>query len=294
MTLSRFLSRSPVVRASIVLSRHTPESVVYWLARSIAGLIVRTKPPVYRIVANNVRQVLGLETRDPAVADAARQIFATAVRGYYDLYRLADKSREDLEARMEMPAETRDIAASLRHHKQGTILVFPHLSSFDLGGRALVPYVPPIQLFTLAAPPSGFQIQNDLRGRSGVTVTPLSPAALRQAFRHLGQGGVVAIAGDRPVSKQDAPHRFFGRLAHVPSAHVRLAARTGAQVVMAYCVFAQDTQRYQMIMEPPLDLDRSADRERAIEANMRLVLGALERIILHWVGQWQMFVPVWS
>jgi lauroyl/myristoyl acyltransferase len=143
-------------------------------------------------------------------------------------------------------------------------------------------------------PPPGFQLLNESRSRSGVTVTPLSSTALRQAIRLLRRGGVVSVAGDRPVSDLDDPVPFFGRPARVPSGHVRLALSTGAAVAVAYCILSPDRQRYVAHLEPPMDLIRTGNREEEIQLNLRQILNALERVIRSWPEQWQMFVPVWA
>jgi KDO2-lipid IV(A) lauroyltransferase len=134
---------------------------------------------------------------------------------------------------------------------------------------------------------------NEWRKLTGITVTPLSPAALRQAIKLLRRGGVVSVAGDRPVSDLDDASLFFGRPARVPSGHVRLALRTGAVVSIAYCVLSPDTQRYTAYLEPPIEMVRTGNREEDVQVNMRRILEELERLIRHWADQWQMFVPVW-
>jgi KDO2-lipid IV(A) lauroyltransferase len=191
--------------------------------------------------------------------------------------------------------EAKEVVQELKGRTGGTVLVFPHLSSFDLGGLAISPYIPEVQILTLAQPSPGFQMLNDLRRSTGasVAVTPLSSAALRQALKLLRRGGAVSIAGDRPVSEQDEPVPFFGQPARVPSGHVRLALRTGAVVALCYCVFSPERETYVMHVDPPLEMIRTGDRDREIRLNMERVLGALEAVIRRWPEQWQMFVPVW-
>jgi KDO2-lipid IV(A) lauroyltransferase len=150
-----------------------------------------------------------------------------------------------------------------------------------------------MQLFTLPNPPPGFQIANEIRRRTGVHVTPLSSTALRDAIKLLRRGGIVSVAGDRPVSDLDEPVSFFGRPARVPSGHIRLALQTEAVISMVYSVFSPETNRHTMIFEPPMELIRTGDRKVDSAANLRRVLDELERIIAAWLEQWQMFVPVW-
>jgi KDO2-lipid IV(A) lauroyltransferase len=291
-SLQRVATAPQVIRLGLFFSQHTPEAVGHRLSWWAAGVVCRLKPAVYHIVCANLGQVLGTgagKTLEPAT----RRVFYTAIRGYFDLFRSLRLPEEDLASLVEVPEATAEAARSLWNREGGAIIVFPHLGSFDLGGHAIVPYLPDLQLFTLPDPPPGFHMLNESRRRTGVTVTPLSSAALRQAIKLLRRGGIVALAGDRPVSDLDEPFPFFGRLARLPSGHVRLALRTGAVVSIGYCAVLPGSQRYAMYLEPPMEMVRTGDRDEEVQLNMQRILVALERIIRRWPEQWQMFVPVW-
>jgi KDO2-lipid IV(A) lauroyltransferase len=134
---------------------------------------------------------------------------------------------------------------------------------------------------------------NESRKRSGVEVTPLSSAALRQAIKLLRRGGVVTLAGDRPVSDLDEPVPFFGRPARVPSGHVRLALKTGAVMAVCYCILSPETDRYAVYLEPAMELIRTGNQDEEVALTLRRILDALERVISRWADQWLMFIPVW-
>ena len=282
-----------IMRLAMQLSQYTPERIGHHLSWWSASTISRLKPAVYRVVQSNLGPVVGTMVDRPTLDQMARKVLYLALRGYFDLFRALRLPEEKMTALVELPDETRAVARSMWNREQGTVMVFPHIGNFDLGGHAILRLVPEMQLLTLPDPPPGFQLLNESRRRGGVRVTPLSTDALREAIKLLRRGGVVSTAGDRPVSDLDAPVSFFGRPARVPSGHVRLALKTGANVVLAYCVLSPKTQRYVMHLEPPMEMIRTGDREEDLRLNMRRVLDGLERVIRIWPEQWQMFVPVW-
>jgi len=282
-----------IMRLAMGFSRYTPERIGHQLSWWVATTISRIRPAVYRVVQSNLGPVLGTMENSSVLDQVARKVLYVAIRGYYDLFRALRLSMEEMVALVDLPDETREIARAAWERKDGTVVVFPHLGNFDLGGHAIMPLLPELQLFTLPDPPPGFQLLNQSRQRGGVKVTPLSTNALRDAIKLLRRGGVVSIAADRPVSDLDEPFTFFGHPARVPSGHVRLALKTGASVVIGYCVLSPETQRYVMRLEPPMEMIRTGNREEELQINMRRVLDALERIIRAWPEQWQMFVPVW-
>jgi lauroyl/myristoyl acyltransferase len=294
MNLKDLVSTPRFVRLSLFFSQHVPERLGHRLAWWAAGLVCRLKPAVHRIVQANLGQVLGPEAGDRrALNRTTRQVFYTAIRGYYDLFHAVQLPRAQLAVLVEVPEAAKAVLRSLWNREGGSVLVFPHLSSFDLGGQVVADYLPETQLITLPDPSPGFQLTNELRQRTGIKVTPLGPAALRQAIKLLRRGGVVSVGGDRPVSDLDEPVPFFGRPARVPSGHVRLALKTGAIVVVVYCVFHPATQKYTIHVEPPLEMIRTGNQDEEVRVNMRRVLDALERVIHCWPEQWQMLVPVW-
>jgi len=293
-SLQSAVSGPRAVKLSMFLSRAIPEGLGHRAAGWAASAICRAKPAVYHTVHSNLRQVMGPAAGDQALERAVRQVFVTAIRSYFDLFRAMSKSGQELSALVDVPETTKANARALWNREGGAVLVFPHLSNFDLGGHALVRYLPEVQLLTLPDPPAGFKILNESRQLPNVSVTPLSSSALRQAIKLLRQGGLVSVAGDRPVSDMDKPVLFFGRPARVPTGHVRLALKTGAVMAVGYCVYSAETGRYTAHLEPPMELIRTGNLAEEVALNARQILGVLEQTIRRWPGQWQMFVPVWA
>ena len=281
------------LRLGIRLSQLMPTGLGQRVAWWLSGVVCQIKPAAYRILQANLHQVLGPNMELPTLEETARQVFYSTIRSSIDLFRALRFSREELGALVDFPEEAQAVARSLWHRQGGSVLVFPHLGSFDLAAQAFGIHLPEPQVLTLPNPSPGFQLANALRQRSGVDITPLSSTALRQAIARLKRGGLVSIAGDRPVSDFDELVPFFGRPARVPSGHVRLALKTGAVVTVGCCFLSPETGKYTVHMEPPLEMLRTGNREEEVILNMRRVLDLLESTIRRWIEQWQMYVPVW-
>ncbi len=293
MNLQNIASSPRIIQLGMWFSQHAPEKVGHRFSWWVADIVCRVKPTVYQIVQANLSQVLGPDAQGQDLEQSVRQVFYTAVRGYFDLFRALQLPREELEALVDFPEQARAFARSLWHSKGGSVLVFPHLGNFDLAAQALGRFLPEPQVLTLPNPSPGFQLANRLRKSTGVEVTPLSASALRQAIKRLRRGGLVSVAADRPVSDLDEAIPFFGRPARVPSGHIRLALKTNALVVVACCFLSAETGKYTIHIEPPLELLRTGNHEEEVQLNMRRVLDVMETVIHRWTWQWQMFVPVW-
>jgi lauroyl/myristoyl acyltransferase len=292
MRLEAVLSRPATIRLVAALSRGMPAKSGHVLARSTARILGRLQPEVYRIVRANLCQVLGPAASAEELEDKTRRVFYHYVLGYFDFFRLLPLPREQLQPLVEVPEALQALVHSERVKGKGLVLALPHTGNFDLVGRVLSFYVPSMQVIALPNPHPGFQSMNELRRQTGAQVTPLGPAALRQALKTLRAGGVVATGVDRPLSALDEPVSFFGRPAHMPSGHVRLALKTGALLAVVACAYRPQDARYMVDMEPPLEMIRTGDEEE-VRLNMRRVLDVMERLVRRWSDQWMMFVPVW-
>lgn len=293
MNLERVVSSPRTISLSSFLSRYTPVKVGHGMAWWLSGLVCQFEPHTYHVVRANIGQVLGPDVEPQALEDTIRQIYYHFLRGYYDLFRSLRLPYEELVAMVHIPAPIKRLLVPEGRGNRPLILVMAHLGNFDLVGQVVAHYATDLQVLSLPDPHPGFRSLNTLRERGGARVTPLGPAALRQAIRTLREGGVVVVGGDRPVSDLDDPVPFFGRPTRVPSAHVRLALRSDALVVPVCCAFEPEAERYALQYEEPLVMLRTGDREQEVILNMRRILDSLETMIRRWIDQWLMFVPVW-
>ena len=121
---------------------------------------------------------------------------------------------------------------------RGVIVAAPHYGNWELLNQWLASRTP---LAILYRPPDsaiGEAFLQRVRGDDGgrVTQVPAEGAAVRQLLRVLQGGGVVGILPDQqPKAGEGVFAPFFGVEALTMSLLPRLAARTGATVLFAYC-----------------------------------------------------------
>lgn len=292
MSLQGVFTHPAILQLAASVSRHIPAKSTYHLARWAASALCRLRPEVYRVVRANLGQVLGPAAGAEEVQYKTCQVFYHFVLGYLDFFRSLELAQEQMLRLLEVPEALLTLLDSERVKEKGLVLVMPHTGNFDLAGRALASLTPNLQVIALPDPHPGGHSMNELRRQMGIEVTPLGPAALRRALKTLRSGGVVGTGVDRPVSQLDEPIPFFGRPAHMPSGHVRLALKTDALVVVAGCAYHTQDKRYVVDMEPPLEMIHTGTEEE-VWINMRRVLDAMEKLVRRWSDQWMMFVPVW-
>ena len=191
MQLEDVTSSKTVIRAGLALARILPSRPGRAVADGIARLILARRPPLVNTVRANLRQVLG-PAADEAIVDemSARQLRHAAMT-YYDFFHAVGRSAAELAEVMPVPAATVDEILSISAAGQGVLILGMHQSNFDLALLAFGAHgLPPVQGLSLADPPAGFRLLNELRTDAGFEITPISPASVRQAVRRLKRGGL--------------------------------------------------------------------------------------------------------
>ena len=292
MRLQDFTSSRPVTRLGLFLARVLPPRPGYGLATLIARAVAARRPAIYRVVCANLRQIVGPDVPPAIIDDLAFRLFRHTIETQYDFFRAQGSSPEALAVQMPIPPAFLEGINSARSAGQGVLLLGMHMSNFDLAMQSFAAHGLPVQALSVAEPPAGFQLLNELRERAGFEVTPISPESLRQAVRRLRKGGIVLTGVDRPVADDRFLVPFFDRPAYLPLGPARLARLTGAAVFLGACHHVPEVG-YKSEVIGPLPLQHSDDRSADIEANTRLFATFMEAQIRPRPEQWLMFHPFW-
>lgn len=172
------------------------------------------------------------------------------------------------------------------------MIVAPHLSNFDLAGRAMALHGYPILALSYPRPPGGYQWQNQMRQEFGIDIQPMSFESMRAARERLKNHGLVLTGMDRPMESSNHQPRFFGHPAPVPVTYINLAAQSGADFVVVAC---RSTARGKYVVDCsdviPFFADKDTNRQYLINAER--LLSEAEIMIRRAPEQWSMFYPVW-
>lgn len=269
------------------VSRATPPAAGHWLARKVAGRLVKNaESPMVRAYRTNQWMASGRTLSGEALDDAVRETIATNGRFLYDVYHLP----EGKEAVLRMVV-VNDAFERLLHAPDDGPVVFAgvHLGNFDLMGWALSHSGLRAQTLSVADPNGGYEWQNEMREKAGMEITPVSVQALKQAARRLRDGGSVLTGLDRPLPDVDEDHRprFFGEPSNTPLLHVRLAMRAKVPVIVLSSFLRRDG-RYEVIASDPIPME-SDDQI----VNAERCLAFAEDVIRRAPTQWAMPHAVW-
>jgi lauroyl/myristoyl acyltransferase len=241
-------------------------------------------------VHDNLRHVLGPQADPARIEEVARQVFRHQARNYYDLFRVASLSDDQI--RNLVSAHGLEHVDQALSAGKGVIMLSVHFGNIDIVMQmfALLKY-PMTAVAERLKPERLYQYVASLRGSKGVTLIPID-SFLRPLFKALRNNEIVGLAADRNLTGTGTVVEFFGAPCLLNDGPVSLALRTGAKLVPAFSLRNPDNT-FDAYVEPALVLERTGDSEEDVRAGMANLAAVLEKWIGQYPGQWVMFQPIW-
>jgi len=292
MSLQSFINGRFGIGLILALGKIIPSSIGYPLAEKISVLLSAQKDSDLVKAARANQWIISKQSLTSEELDTqTRETFRQTSRWLFDFYHNINNYETILDRVTISPKLIKFLTDRLGGD-EGTIMVAPHLSNFDFGGRALVLHGFDVQVLSYPQPHGGYQWQNKLRKDVGMNVTPMSTESMRAAKARLKNGGGVVTGMDRPLDRSNYNPRFFGFPASVPTSYVRMALQTNAAVVVIACIGLPE-ENYRVECSDLIYMKPDDDPVKEIEKNAEKVLREAEKFIRAYPSQWAMFYPVW-
>ncbi len=292
MNLISFLGTRMAPILGLLLVRILNQEQTYRFADWVARRLVSKKDSdMIRSVRSNQAVIRGLPFDAPELDHAVYEVIQNAARGYADWYRATHGGPEVVKASIDIDPHLVEYFNQAQAEKRGLMIVGAHMSSFNIMLLALGAYGYPIQALSYANVQGGVHVDNAVRRRFGLHLTPISPKSLKEAIRRLKGGGLVMTAADRPDVGGDELV-FFGRKAILPIGPARLAIATGSRVLVGM-IQTIGPNKYRAIAGSPIEPEISGDRERDIINLAQRYVDVIQEFIRERPGEWLMFLPIW-
>ncbi|MEG3157810.1 lauroyl acyltransferase [Lysobacter zhanggongensis] len=219
-----------------------------WLTRladALADAAIRRSSREARITARNLELVRADASADEH-AELQRAVMRSTTRQVFETLRLWTGPRTGNLAMIREVHGAAHLDAAIAAGN-GVIVAAPHFGNWELLNQWLAARTP---LAILYAPPEsrvGEAFLNLARAdedAARITQVRADGAGVRQLFKRLAAGGVVGILPDQQPKRGDGEFApFFGLQALTMTLLGRLATRSGAIVLMAWCERIDDEGR---------------------------------------------------
>lgn len=292
MDLHRLASSQLGVRGGLALGSIIPPQLGYRLSNWTAARLSRkVGSSMVKAVQQNQWVVRGGNLTREELDQSVREVFSHAGHCFIDLYHNL-KNPEGIKSLVYYSPQAQAYVRQSQERSQGLFVVAPHISNFDICMLAMAYHGLQGQVLTYGLPSGGYQIQNNLRAKTGLNITPVDPQVHQQAIENLRNGGFVITAVDRPIRRKAHSLMFFNRLCPLPAGHIRMAMEAQVPILVASASLEPDGF-YHIHFSDPIQMVDHPDPTTAIQINGEKILQIIEDRIRRDPGQWLMYYPAW-
>jgi KDO2-lipid IV(A) lauroyltransferase len=220
--------------------RGLPEPVANGLFRAAADFGAwRNGPGVVQLRRNYARVVpqAGPDELDELVRAGLRSY----ARFWKEMFRLPSMDHEWLYRKVDEVIVGLPLIEAALERGKGAVMVLPHTGNFDVSGIWLVGHQ---GSFTTVnerlRPESLYERFAAYRESLGFEILPSEGGAYRLLMERLRANKIVCLVADRDLSRRGIPVTFFGEETRMPAGPARLAAATGAEILLAENTFTDD------------------------------------------------------
>jgi phosphatidylinositol dimannoside acyltransferase len=271
------------------LVRAAPQALATRVFRAGADLAARRGGPGAAQLRRNLARVVPSAT--PAELDAlVREGLRSYARYWQEVFTLPSIDHRAVRERLDGTMEGIGYLDTALAAGRGVVAVLPHSGNWDVAGLWFVSHHGPFSTVVERLRPEAlYRRFVDYRSSLGFDIVPLTGAGspTPRLVRRLRAGGVVCLLADRDLTGSGVEVEFFGAPARMPGGPARLAAATGATLLVIGSWFTPDG--WGIRFHPPIAVP---GRDGAAGA-MQAVADCFAADIAAHPQDWHMLQPLW-
>lgn len=262
-----------------------PEGMALLLGRILGRTAFLLAREQREVALQNLQIAFGHEKSEDERKAIALKSFQNLGMMAIEFFRTSRLSVEAYQKKVEV--EGLDNALELLKLKKGALLLVSHFGNWELMGfmSRLIGF--PITVIAKPMEKNRWIDEwiTELRQRAGLIL--IAPErATRKVVRALSENRAVGILIDQRAKRSEGVWAdFFGRKAPTTPGLAVMALRSGAPVLPVFMVRNGD-RGHRLLIKEPLELVRTGDMKKDVEANTELFNRVLESMIREYPDQW--------
>jgi len=238
-----------------------------------------------RVALENLHLAFGQEKSERQLLDIAKRTFQNLGMIAIEFFRIPGMDVKTFKKRVKI--EGLDEALKLLEKRKGLLLLLSHFGNWEMMG--IISKVIGNSIAVIAKPVKKNQwvdrFVTKIRNAAGLEVIS-SIKASRKVMKALSENRVVGILIDQRAKRSEGIWAdFFGRKAPTTPSLAVLALKTGAPVLPVFMI-RNGFQEHRLLIKEPLELIRTGDIKKDVEANTQLFNQTLESMIRQYPDQW--------
>ncbi|MBU6243618.1 MAG: phosphatidylinositol mannoside acyltransferase [Actinomycetales bacterium] len=249
----------------------------------------REGPSVQQLQRNLARARPGLSRTE--LRHLSRQGLRSYLRYWCEAFRLPSWSLERISSTFHMDGQ--ELMDEAVRSGSGAMMVPGHMANWDHAGAwGALRYGSVVTVAERLRPEGLFEQFLDYRRRLGMEVLGLGEAdVLRTLARRLAEGRVVALLGDRDISRNGIEVMLLGQPASLPAGPALLSIMTGAPLYPVGMWFEEEGTFGRVL--PRVEVPEGLPRAEQVQVMTQQVADRLGAAIAERPVSWHMLQPVW-
>lgn len=267
-----------------------PERAAYRAFDAAADMLWRRRGGgVVQFERNQARIHPGLTPAE--LAELSRVGMRSYLRYWCEAFRLPTWSAERVNSTFNL--ERDHLMDAEMASGKGVIMVVNHGGNWDHAGAwACLRYGGLTTVAERLKPEGLFDKFVEYRETLGMEVLPLGDAdVMRTLARRLGEGRLLALVGDRDISRNGIEVDFFGEKASMPAGSAALAIMTGAAILPVTLWF--EPGRATGYIHDRVHVPDDGDKASKVQRMTQQIADAFEAGLRERSVDWHMMQPVW-
>jgi len=267
-----------VIKLTLKLPRKTALAVGAMLANLIFNLSTNDKRRTYE----NLRSCLGIK-KQREVVDIAKKCFQNWGKSVIEVMQFSKLTREEVNRLVVFEGrENLDLALKAG---RGVVLLTAHFGNWELLGASLTLNGYPLNV--IAREVRSEKLQKFIEShREAVGMKAIyRGASVKNGLRCLKRNEILGILSDVDTKTDGGFVDFFGQLAYTPIGPAAIALKTQSLVVPAF-IIRQPDDTHRAIIEKPLKLQITGQKDVDIRVNTQLFTKLIEYYIRKYPAQW--------
>ena len=249
--------------------------------------------PYRRLTLQHLAQALGAETTPRQRRRIAHRLFRHLGVNFIEWLRLPKIDARRLDRYYVVPPGTVERVRAALARGRGVVMLSAHLGNWEyLAAYFGMLGLPGGVIARRLRYPEYEQFLLELRRAKGVETLDRSNS-FQDLVRRLRANQCIGILPDQDIDSIEGVFvDFFGRPAYTPVGPVALALVSGAVILPSYTV--REGARHRIIVEEPLELTASGDRQRDLVENTQRWSRITESYIRRYPDQWAWMHRRWK
>lgn len=268
-----------------------PEPAAYRLFDTAAdGIWRRRGAGVRQFERNQARIHPDLDAA--GLSDLSRRGMRSYLRYWCEAFRLPTWSRDRITSTFSL--ERDELMDAEMASGRGVIMVVNHGGNWDHAGAwACLRYGGLTTVAERLRPEGLFDKFVAYRESLGMEVLPLgAPDVMRTLARRLEEGRMLAIVGDRDISRNGVPVQFFGETATMPPGSAALSLLTGAAMLPVTLWF--DGPRATGYIHDAIPIPAGGSKQEKVQVMTQGLADAFQQGIAQHSVDWHVMQPLWQ